>query len=271
MNIEWLLEYNPVLLALFAGIFTWSITALGAAMVFFFKEIKPKFFNLMLGFAAGIMIAASFWSLLMPAIEMSEKQGGVAWLPAAIGFLSGGAFLLLIDKILPHLHLGLPMNKAEGIKTSWQRSTLLVLAITLHNIPEGLAVGVAFGALANNPDIGTLAGAITLAVGIGLQNFPEGTAVSVPLRREGLSRLKAFNYGQLSGLVEPIAAVFGAYLVLAITPILPYALSFAAGAMIFVVVEELIPESQSGNETDYSAAGVMIGFVIMMILDVALG
>ena len=195
----------------------------------------------------------------------------MAWLPAAVGFLSGGAFLLLIDKILPHLHLGLPMNKAEGIKTSWQRSTLLILAITLHNIPEGLAVGVAFGLLENNSDIGTLAGAITLAIGIGLQNFPEGTAVSVPLRREGFSRLKAFNYGQLSGIVEPIAAVFGAYLVLTITPILPYALSFAAGAMIFVVVEELIPESQSGNETDYSAAGVMIGFVIMMILDVALG
>ncbi len=217
------------------------------------------------------MIAASFWSLLMPAIEMSEDQGNIAWFPAAIGFLSGGVFLLLIDKILPHLHLGLPTNKAEGIKTSWQRSTLLVLAITLHNIPEGLAVGVAFGALAHNPEIGTLAGAITLAIGIGLQNFPEGTAVSVPLRREGLSRLKAFNYGQLSGLVEPIAAIFGAYLVLIITPLLPYALSFAAGAMIFVVVEELIPESQRGNETDFSTIGAMIGFVIMMILDVALG
>ena len=271
MNLEWLLEYNPVLLALFAGLFTWSITALGAAMVFLFKEIKPKILNSMLGFAAGIMIAASFWSLLMPAIEMSEKQGDVAWLPAAIGFLSGGAFLLLIDKILPHLHLGLPTNKAEGIKTSWQRSTLLVLAITLHNIPEGLAVGVAFGALANSPEIGTLASAIALAIGIGLQNFPEGTAVSVPLRREGLSRLKAFNYGQLSGFVEPVAAIFGAYLVLTITLLLPYALSFAAGAMIFVVVEELIPESQSGKETDFSATGAMIGFVIMMILDIALG
>jgi len=271
MNIEWLLKYNPVLLALFAGIFTWSITALGAAMVFFFKEIKPKILNLMLGFAAGIMIAASFWSLLMPAIEMSEEQGNIAWVPAAIGFLSGGAFLLLIDKILPHLHFGLPSNKAEGIKTSWQRSTLLVLAITLHNIPEGLAVGVAFGALAHNPEIGTLAGAVTLAIGIGLQNFPEGTAVSVPLRREGLSRLKAFNYGQLSGLVEPIAAIFGAYLVLIITPLLPYALSFAAGAMIFVVVEELIPASQQGRETDLSTIGAMIGFAVMMILDVALG
>ena len=271
MNLEWLLEYDPVLLALLGGLFTWSITALGATMVFFFKEIKPRVLNLMLGFAAGIMIAASFWSLLMPAIEMTEEQGGIAWIPATTGFLSGGAFLLLMDKILPHLHLGLPTNKAEGIKTSWQRSTLLVFAITLHNIPEGLAVGVAFGALASSPEIGTLAGAITLAIGIGLQNFPEGTAISVPLRREGLSRLKAFNYGQLSGFVEPIAAVLGAYLVLAITPLLPYALSFAAGAMIFVVVEELIPESQRGNETDFSTIGAMIGFAVMMMLDVALG
>jgi len=271
MNLEWLLEYNPVLLALLGGLFTWSITALGAAMVFFFKEIKPKMLNLMLGFAAGIMIAASFWSLLMPAIEMSEEQGVIAWMPAALGFLAGGAFLLSIDKILPHLHLGLPISKAEGMKTSWQRSTLLVMAITLHNIPEGLAVGVAFGALANNPEIGTLAGAITLTIGIGLQNFPEGTAVSVPLRREGLSRLKAFNYGQLSGFVEPIAAIFGAYMVLTITSLLPYALSFAAGAMIFVVIEELIPESQQGNETDFSTIGAMLGFTIMMVLDVALG
>ena len=270
MNYRWLLDCNPVLLALFAGLFTWGITALGSSMVFFFKEIKSKIFNSMLGFAAGIMIAASFWSLLLPAIEMSEQQGNVAWLPASIGFLAGGAFLLLIDKILPHLHFGLPTNKAEGIKTSWQRSTLLVLAITLHNIPEGLAIGIAFGALENSPNIGTLTSAITLAIGIGLQNFPEGTAVSVPLRREGLSRLKAFHYGQLSGIVEPVSAILGAYLILTITPILPYALSFAAGAMIFVVVEELIPESQSGNETDYSASGVMIGFVIMMILDIAL-
>ena len=271
MRLEWLLKYNPVLLALFAGIFTWSITALGAAMVFFFKEIKPKILNLMLGFAAGIMIAASFWSLLEPAINMSEEQDVVAWLPAAIGFLSGGAFLLLIDKILPHLHSGLATNKFEGIKTSWQRSTLLVLAITLHNIPEGLAIGVAFGALANNTDIASLTGAVVLAIGIGIQNFPEGTAISVPLRREGFSRLKAFNYGQLSGFVEPVAAVFGAYLVLAITPLLPYALSFAAGAMIFVVVEELIPSSQQGYDTDLSTIGALIGFTVMMILDVALG
>ncbi len=271
MNLEFLLEYNPVLLALFATLFTWGVTALGSSMVFFFKSINKKVMNSMLGFAAGVMIAASFWSLLKPAIEMAEENGSVPWVPAVVGFLAGGAFLLLIDKILPHVHMGLSTDKAEGIKTSWQRSVLLVLAITLHNIPEGLAVGVAFGALANNPDTGMLAGAIALALGIGLQNFPEGAAVSVPLRREGFSRLKAFHYGQISGIVEPVAGVLGAYLVLVMTPLLPYALSFAAGAMIFVVVEELIPESQTGNETDLSTIGAMLGFATMMILDVALG
>jgi zinc transporter, ZIP family len=271
MNVEWLLDYNPILLALFATLFTWGLTALGASMVFFFKTINQKVLNSMLGFAAGVMIAASFWSLLKPAIEMAEESGATPWVPAVVGFLTGGAFLFLTDKILPHLHLGLSTDKAEGIKTSWQRSVLLVLAITLHNIPEGLAVGVAFGALANNPDAGMLAGAVALAIGIGLQNFPEGAAVSIPLRREGFSRLKAFNYGQMSGIVEPIAGVLGAYLVLTITPLLPYALSFAAGAMIFVVVEELIPESQSGNETDLSSIGAMLGFATMMVLDVALG
>lgn len=268
---NWLLDYNPVLLALMATLFTWGLTALGAAMVFFFKNINRKVLNSMLGFAAGVMIAASFWSLLSPAIDMASAQGEPGWVPAVIGFLSGGAFLYLVDRLLPHLHLGLEIDKAEGIKTSWQRSVLLILAITLHNIPEGLAVGVAFGALASNPDAGALAGAIALAVGIGLQNFPEGAAVSIPLRREGFSRLKAFNYGQLSGVVEPIAGVIGAYLVLTITPLLPYALSFAAGAMIFVVVEELIPESQSGNESDLSTIGAMFGFATMMVLDVALG
>ncbi|PKO97748.1 MAG: ZIP family metal transporter [Bacteroidetes bacterium HGW-Bacteroidetes-9] len=271
MSLDFLLEYNPILLALAATLFTWALTALGSAMVFFFKTINKKVLNSMLGFAAGVMIAASFWSLLKPAIEMSEENGSLPWVPALIGFLSGGAFLFLVDKILPHLHLGLSIDKAEGIKTSWQRSVLLILAITLHNIPEGLAVGVAFGALANNPDTGLLAGAIALAIGIGLQNFPEGAAVSIPLRREGFSRLKAFNYGQLSGVVEPIAGVLGAYLVLTMTPLLPYALSFAAGAMIFVVVEELIPESQTGNETDLSTVGAMLGFATMMVLDVALG
>lgn len=268
---EHLLEFDPVLLALGATLFTWALTALGASMVFFFKSINQKVLNSMLGFAAGVMIAASFWSLLKPAIDMAEENGTPGWIPAVVGFLSGGAFLYAIDKILPHLHMGLSTDNAEGIKTTWQRSVLLVLAITLHNIPEGLAVGVAFGALANNPDLGMLAGAVALAIGIGIQNFPEGAAVSIPLRREGFSRLKAFNYGQMSGVVEPIAGVIGAYLVLTITPILPYALSFAAGAMIFVVVEELIPESQTGNETDLSTIGAMLGFATMMVLDVALG
>ena len=271
MTFDTILEYNPVLLALIATLFTWLLTAMGASMVFFFKSINRKVLNSMLGFAAGVMIAASFWSLLKPAIEMAEDNGSVGWVPAVTGFLAGGAFLYLVDRLLPHLHLGLSMDKAEGIKTQWQRSVLLVLAITLHNIPEGLAVGVAFGVLANNPDTGALAGAVALAIGIGLQNFPEGAAVSIPLRREGFSRLKAFHYGQLSGVVEPVAGVLGAYLVLSITPLLPYALSFAAGAMIFVVVEELIPESQNGNETDLSTIGAMLGFATMMVLDVAMG
>ncbi len=266
-----LLEINPVLLALFATLFTWGVTAIGASMVFFFKKINNKLLNLMRGFASGVMIAASFWSLLEPAIEMTIEQGGISWVPAFIGFLSGGAFLYIVDKLLPHLHQGLSVDKAEGIKTSWQRSVLLVLAITLHNIPEGLAVGVAFGVLANNPDVGVLASAIALTIGIGLQNFPEGVAVSIPLRREGFSRWKAFNYGQLSGVVEPIAGVLGAYLVVAITPMLPYALSFAAGAMIFVVAEELIPASKTGLDTDLSTIGVMVGFAAMMALDVGLG
>lgn len=268
---ETLLTYNPVVLALLATLYTYLTTAMGSSMVFFFKTINRKILNSMLGFAAGIMIAASFWSLLKPAIDMAEASGQLPWMPALIGFLAGGGFILLIDKVLPHLHMGLATDKAEGIHTTWQRSVLLILAITLHNIPEGLAVGVAFGALAQNPDVATLSGAIGLAIGIGLQNFPEGAAVSIPLRREGFSRKKSFFYGQLSGVVEPIAGVLGAYLVLVIEPLLPYALSFAAGAMIFVVVEELIPESQTGNETDLSTVGAMLGFAVMMLLDVALG
>jgi ZIP family zinc transporter len=271
MNLEWLLEYNPVLLALGATLFTWGVTALGSAMVFFFKSINKRVLNIMLGFAAGVMIAASFWSLLAPAIEMAEESGTSGWIPAVVGFLAGGAFLFVVDKILPHVHIGLSVDKAEGIKTPWQRSILLVLAITLHNIPEGLAIGVAFGALAFNPEPAVLAGAIALAIGIGLQNFPEGAAVSIPLRRDGLSRWKAFNYGQLSGIVEPVAGVLGAFLIISIQPILPYALAFAAGAMIFVVIEELIPESQTGHETDLSTVGAMLGFAVMMVLDVALG
>jgi len=268
---EKLLTYNPILLALLGTIFTWFMTAAGSFMVIFFKQINQKLLNSMLGFAAGIMIAAAFWSLLAPAIDMAEANGQIPWLVAVIGFLLGGVSLLGIDKLLPHLHMGLPTEKAEGIKTSWERSILLVLAITLHNIPEGLAVGVAFGALSHNPTIGALTGAIALAVGIGLQNFPEGAAVSIPLRREGMSRWKAFNYGQMSGVVEPIAGVLGALLVLKVTSLLPYALAFAAGAMIFVVVEELIPESQRGDETDWSTIGAIIGFATMMLLDVALG
>jgi ZIP family zinc transporter len=271
MDIDWLLQQNPILLALLATLFTWALTALGASMVFFFKTINKIVLNSMLGFAAGVMIAASFWSLLKPSIEMAENNGSIAWVPAVVGFLSGGAFLLLVDKLLPHLHMGLSTDKAEGIKTSWQRSVLLVLAITLHNIPEGLAVGVAFGALVYDPSASVLLGATVLAFGIGLQNFPEGAAVSIPLRREGFTRLKSFNYGQLSGIVEPMAGVLGAYLITMMTPLLPYALSFAAGAMIFVVVEELIPASQRGQETDFSTIGAMLGFATMMLLDVALG
>ena len=271
MQTQWLLEYNPVLLALFAALFTWAMTAMGASMVFFFKSINAKVLNTMLGFAAGVMITASYWSLLAPAIEMAEEGILPAWVSVTVGFLMGGFFLYIIDKILPHLHLGFPMEEAEGIKTSWHRSVLLVLAITLHNIPEGLAVGVAFGALASDLSAASLAGAIALALGIGIQNFPEGAAVSVPLRREGFSRLKSFWYGQLSGVVEPIAGVFGALAVILIKPILPYALAFAAGAMIYVVVEELIPESQLEKNTDTATMGAMFGFAVMMTLDVALG
>lgn len=257
--------------ALIATLFTWFLTALGAGLVFFFKSINRKVLDGMLGFAAGVMIAASYWSLLAPAIEMAEESSLPAWVPATVGFLLGGFFLWIIDKILPHLHLGFPMEEAEGIKTSWHRSILLVLAITLHNIPEGLAVGVAFGALAADLPAATFAGAVALALGIGIQNFPEGTAVSVPLRREGLSRLKSFWYGQLSGTVEPIAGVLGALAVILVKPLLPYALAFAAGAMIYVVVEELIPESQLEKNTDLATLGAMGGFAVMMTLDVALG
>ncbi len=271
MSIEWFANLNPILQALLATLFTWFVTALGAGAVFFFKSIDRRLLDGMLGFAAGVMIAASFWSLLAPAIEMSQGGSLPAWLPAVIGFLLGGGFLWVIDRLLPHLHLGFPMEEAEGLKTSWQRSILLVLAITLHNIPEGLAVGVAFGAVAAGLPSAALAGAVALAIGIGLQNFPEGAAVAVPLRREGFSRLKAFWYGQLSGVVEPIAGVIGAAAVLLIRPLLPFALSFAAGAMIYVVVEELIPESQLNKQTDVATFGAMMGFAVMMLLDVALG
>jgi zinc transporter, ZIP family len=272
MLLSKLASLHPILQALLGTLFTWSVTALGAAMVFFFKSINRKVLDSMLGFAAGVMIAASFWSLLAPSIEMASASSSLpSWLPAVIGFLMGGVFLWAVDKLLPHLHIGFPTSEAEGIKTSWQRSILLVMAITLHNIPEGLAVGVAFGAVAAGIPSAALAGAIALAIGIGLQNFPEGAAVSIPLRREGMSRLKSFWYGQASGIVEPIAGVIGAAAVLKMRPILPYALAFAAGAMIYVVVEELIPESQSGKDTHFSTFGAMLGFALMMFLDVALG
>jgi len=264
-------DLHPVLQTLLATCFTWGLTALGATGVFIARDISKKILDTMLGFAAGVMVAASFWSLLAPAIEMSEGKDIPVWFPAVAGFLLGGIFLRVIDKILPHLHIGFPMEEAEGIKTSWQRSTLLILAITLHNIPEGLAVGVAFGSVASGLPSATLPGAIALAVGIGIQNFPEGLAVSMPLRREGMSRLKSFWYGQLSAVVEPIAGVIGAAAVILARPILPYALSFAAGAMIFVVIEELVPESQLGGNTHEATAGAMIGFAVMMVLDVAFG
>jgi zinc transporter, ZIP family len=268
---EWFVNLSPLLQALLATGFTWFVTALGAATVFFFKTINRKVLDGMLGFAAGVMIAASYWSLLAPSIEMAEAAGGPAWLPATVGFLLGGGFLWGVDKVLPHLHIGFPTEEAEGLHTSWHRSILLVLAITLHNFPEGLAVGVAFGAVAAGLPSAALAGAAALALGIGLQNFPEGMAVSVPLRREGLSRTKSFWYGQLSGTVEPVAGVLGAAAVLLVQPILPYALAFAAGAMIYVVVEELIPESQLQSISDIATGGAMVGFAVMMTLDVALG
>lgn len=262
---------HPVLQALLATLFTWFLTTLGAGTVFLARDVSRRVLDGMLGFAAGVMIAASFWSLLAPAIEMAEGSELPGWVPAAAGFLLGGAFLRGIDRVLPHLHLGFPIEEAEGIKTSWPRSTLLILAITMHNIPEGLAVGVAFGAVAAGLPAATFVAAVALAIGIGIQNFPEGLAVAMPLRREGFSRLKSFWYGQLSGVVEPLAGVVGAAAVLIAQPILPYALSFAAGAMIFVVVEEVVPESQRGGNADLATLGAMLGFAVMMVLDVALG
>lgn len=264
--------FGPVMQALLATIFTWGVTAAGAAIVLFTRTVNQKFMDSMLGFAAGVMIAASFWSLLAPGLDMAERLGHTPWLTALTGFMAGGIFMRLTDKFLPHLHPGLGLEQSEGVKTSWQRSTLLVLAITLHNIPEGLAVGVAFGAAAANLPSATIGGAIALAIGIGLQNFPEGTAVSMPLRREGMSKGKSFFMGQASGIVEPFAGVFGALFVMKMQNILPYALCFAAGAMIFVVVEELIPESQRNDANiDFVTMATMTGFAVMMVLDVALG
>ena len=245
-------------------------TTLGAGMVFFLKNnIKQSVEKLLLGFASGVMIAASIWSLLMPAIEMSEEQGKIGWLAPAVGFLLGMLFLLVLDSVIPHMHLD--KEKPEGVKSKLKKTTMLVLAVTLHNIPEGMAVGVTFaGALLGNSGI-TMTGAMALAIGIAIQNFPEGAIISMPLKSEGVSKGKAFWYGAISGIVEPIAAIITILLTELVVPILPYLLSFAAGAMIYVVVEELIPESQMGEHSNIGTVGVALGFVIMMILDVALG
>lgn len=271
---ESFLGMSAVQQALLAGLFTWAVTAVGAALVFTTRRMPQPLVQSMLGFAAGVMIAASVWSLLLPALERAELQGLVPWWPAAVGFLLGGVFLRVADRLLPHLHPGLPRSRAEGVSTAWERTTLLVLAITLHNIPEGLAIGVAFAAAASQLDVavgGTLAGAITLTIGIGIQNFPEGIAVAMPLRREGVSAPRSFWYGQLSAAVEPVAAVAGAAAFTLVDGLLPYALGFAAGAMIFVVVEELIPESQQGGHADLATSSALVGFTLMMVLDVAFG
>ncbi|MCA9108449.1 MAG: ZIP family metal transporter [Planctomycetaceae bacterium] len=268
---QWFGELSPIVQALTAGAFTWGVTAIGAALVFFTKHVNRKLLDAMLGFAAGVMIAASFWSLLAPSIEIAEYRPEPAWLPALGGFLLGGMILWIVDRSLPHLHPDLPIEKSEGPKTSWQRSVLLVTAITIHNIPEGLAVGVAFGGVVSGLPSATIGAAAALAIGIGLQNFPEGIAVAMPLRGEGMSRRKSFFYGQLSAIVEPIAAVAGATAVVYAAPILPYALAFAAGAMIYVVVEELIPQSQRAGNVDWATLWLMVGFAVMMVLDVSLG
>lgn len=260
---------DPIVGALYATLFTWGLTALGASLVFFVKALNRALLDGMLGFTGGVMVAASFWSLLAPGIEMSEGEGFVKVIPAAVGFGLGALFIFALDKILPHIHIN--FKESEGIKTPWHKTTLLVLAITLHNIPEGLAVGVLFGGVAAGFPEASIAGAVVLAIGIGIQNFPEGIAVSMPLRRQGVSRFKSFWYGQLSAIVEPVAAVIGAVAVTFFTPILPYALAFAAGAMIFVVVEEVIPETQQDKYTDIATLGFIGGFIVMMCLDVALG
>ncbi|MDO9261203.1 MAG: ZIP family metal transporter [Flavobacteriaceae bacterium] len=268
--IDYFGSINPILAAFYATLFTWFLTALGASLVFFFKTMNRAVFDGMLGFTGGVMVAASFWSLLAPGIAMSPGEGFVKVIPAVVGFGMGALFLFGLDKILPHLHINFKESEIEGVKTPWHKTTLLVLAITLHNIPEGLAVGVLFGGVAAGFDGATIGGAVALAIGIGLQNFPEGFAVSMPIRRQGVSRRKSFMYGQASAMVEPIAAVIGAWAVIQFQPILPYALAFAAGAMIFVVVEEVIPETQRDKYTDIATLGFIGGFIVMMTLDVGL-
>jgi ZIP family zinc transporter len=268
---NWFVEQPAVLQALLATLFTWGLTAAGAALVFLVRSENRLVLDIMLGFMAGVMLAASYWSLLAPAIEMAEASGTPGWLPAAVGFGLGAAVLRMADFVLPHVHLGLPIEQAEGVPTKLNRTTLLVLAITLHNIPEGLAIGVAFGGAAHGLPAVSVASAVVLAIGIGIQNFPEGLAVSMPLCREGMSPRRAFWYGQMSGAVEPIAGVIGAAAVLLWVPILPYALAFAAGAMVFVVIEEVIPEAQNSGNADAATMGAIGGFIVMMVLDVALG
>jgi ZIP family zinc transporter len=268
---QYLVEIGPVWSALLATTFTWLVTAAGASLVFFFKGMKRVLLDGMLGFTGGVMVAASFWSLLNPAIEMSETlYPTMKWMPAAVGFFVGAMFIYILDKYTPHLHINFGVEETEGVKTKLHRTTLLILAITLHNIPEGLAVGVLFGAAAEGMPGATIAGAIALAIGIGIQNFPEGIAVSMPLRRHGVTRLKSFWYGQLSAIVEPVAGVIGALTVIYMQPVLPFALAFAAGAMIYVVVEEVIPETQRDKYTDVAVMGFIGGFLVMMILDVGL-
>ena len=268
--IAYLEKVNPIVGAFLATSFTWLVTAAGASLVFFFKSLNRKVLDAMLGFTGGVMVAASFWSLLVPAIDMTDSVGLMKAVPAAVGFALGALFLYVLDQFLPHLHLNFPNSQAEGVQTQWKRTTLLVLAITLHNIPEGLAVGVLFGGVAAGLPEASIAGAVMLAVGIGLQNFPEGVAVAFPLRRMGLSRARSFWYGQMSAIVEPIAGVLGAVGVIWMQPMLPYALAFAAGAMIYVVIEEVIPETQLERSTDIATLGFISGFLIMMILDVGL-
>lgn len=273
--IEWVAGFSPAVQALLGTGFTWAMTAVGAATIFVGRALNQKILDWMLGFAAGVMIAASYWSLLAPALELSEGGSLPVWLPAVVGFLLGGLFLRGLDLVLPHLHLTAPRVEQEGMQVTWKRTTLLILAITLHNIPEGLAIGVAFGAAASQLATGvpaaSVAGAVALAIGIGIQNFPEAMAVSMPLYRAGMSKSRSFWYGQLSGVVEPVAGVLGAIAVSVSRVVLPYALAFAAGAMIFVVVEDLVPEAQCEGNTDMATMGAMIGFAVMMTLDVALG
>lgn len=269
--IDYFESINPILAAFYATLFTWGLTAAGAGLVFLFKSPNRAVMDGMLGFTGGVMVAASFWSLLAPGIALSPGEGFVKVIPAAAGFFMGALFLFGLDKVLPHLHINFKENQAEGVKTPWHKTTLLTLAITLHNIPEGLAVGVLFGGVAAGFEGASIGGAVALALGIGLQNFPEGFAVAMPLRRQGLTRTKSFLYGQASALVEPIAAVIGAWAVITFQPILPYALSFAAGAMIFVVVEEVIPETQQDKHSDVAVMGFIGGFIVMMSLDVGLG